>query len=246
MAQADNIKKCNIKKRNHAAVFFFLFAAAVLLCSSALAVPGGPVITSNSTDSGPTVLATSRNDSGGTLTTLKLNFTQQNLRWKAYIGNVSGRYVLQDSANYSIYDWTFSSNSGEVYATRASSVTWSTIACADNAEILAEQTAINQAGTNSDTIAATFDANLHDAFAVGTVNINENSCNSTATNVNGASQTAVFQEVLLNDGTAFVYSTLLDYNTTGYNAQKYDFQMIVPEDYITAGNTQYYFFVELI
>ena len=49
-----------------------------------------------------------------------------------------------------------------------------------------------------------------------------------------------------DEASAFVYTTILDYNTTGYNTQKYDFQMIVPEDDITAGNTAYYFYVELI
>lgn len=224
-----------------------LLISLALFAASVFALPGGPVVTSNSTDVGPTNAAVFRNDSGGTITTVKLNFTQQNLRWKAYVGNVSGRYVLQDSANYSIYDWTFSSNSGEVYATRASSVTWSAIACSTPAQIATEETAINQASGNSDTITATFDAKLHSAFAVGTVNIDADSCNSTATNVNGAAQTAVFQEVLLHDqATAFVYTTLLDYNTTGYNTLRYDFQMIVPEDEVTAGNTGYYFYVELI
>jgi hypothetical protein len=209
--------------------------------------PGGPIVTSNTTDSGPTNPSVYRNDSGGALTTLKLNFTQQNFRWKAYIGNVSGRYVLQDSSNYSIYDWTLSSTSGEVYATRASSVSWSAAACATPAQITTEQTAINQNSSNTDTIVATFDAKLHDSFTVGTVNIAADSCNSTATNVNSGSQTAVFQEVLLHDqASAFVYASILDYNTTGYNTLRYDFQMIVPEDDITAGNTGYYFYVELI
>jgi hypothetical protein len=240
----------NSKNSNHfskATLALSLLISLALFAASVFALPGGPVVISNTTDSGPTQAAVFRNDSGGTITTVKLNFTQQNLRWKAYIGNVSGRYVLQDSANYSIYDWTFSSNSGEVYATRAASVAWNAIACADTAEITTEQTAINQNSGNSDTIAATFNANLHDAFAVGTVSITADTCNSTATNVNGAAQTAVFQEVLLHDqASAFVYTTLLDYNTTGYNTLKYDFQMIVPEDEITAGNTGYYFYVELI
>lgn len=224
-----------------------VFIALIIFSAAAFALPTGPVIMSNSTDTGPINSAPFLNDSGGTITTMLLNTTQQNLRWKAYVGNVSGRYVLQDSANYSIYDWTFSSSSGEVYATRASSLTWSTIACANYTDITDEQTALNQNSGNSDTIAVTFASNLHDAFAVGTVNINADSCNSTATNVNGVSQTAVFQEVLLHDeASAFVYTTILDYNTTGYNTQKYDFQMIVPEDDITAGNTAYYFYVELI
>jgi hypothetical protein len=241
------MKSKNSASSSKAVLALSLLAALAIFAASVFALPGGPVVISNSTDSGPVQNAVFRNDSGGTLTTLTLNFTQQNLRWKAYVGNVSGRYVLQDSSNYSIYDWTFSSNSGEVYATRADSVTWGAIACADTTEITTEQTAINQNSGNSDTIAATFNANLHDAFAVGTVSIDADTCNSTATNVNGAAQTAVFQEVLLHDqATAFVYTTLLDYGTAGYNTQEYDFQMIVPEDEITAGNTGYYFYVELI
>ncbi|MEM3690377.1 MAG: hypothetical protein QXZ40_01445, partial [Candidatus Micrarchaeia archaeon] len=62
-----------------------------------------------------------------------------------------------------------------------------------------------------------------------------------------APQSTYFQEVLLHDqASAFIYATLLSIGQTGYNNQHFDFQMIVPEDEITPGNTQYYLYVELI
>ena len=220
---------------------------ALTLISASRAIPTGPVIISNSTDSGPSNAGTLVSIPGGTITTYLLNATQQNLRWKAFVGNVTGRYLLQDSYNYSIYDWSLTITSGEVYATRASSVSWGNVNCSTTAQISAEETALNQNSANPDTISKTFSSNTHAAFAVGTVSIPANTCKSTATNVNGQPQSTYFQEVLLHDqASAFIYTALLSVGQTGYNNQKFDFQMIVPEDEITPGNTQYYLYVELI
>jgi hypothetical protein len=217
------------------------------------AIPGGPTLVSNTTDTGPDLTAgLQRNDSKGTITTMVLNFTQQNLRWKAYVGNISGKYALQDSSNYMIYEWNFSSDSGEIYATRASSTpTWTSVACAGQSDIENEDTALNHASSNSDTINKTFSYQIHKAFSVGAVPINQNTCKSTATFINSTSQamdpdTTKFQEVLLKAGSAFLYVTLLSYDTNGYNNKAYDFQILVAEDDTASSPTTYYFYVELI
>ncbi|MGB9748530.1 MAG: hypothetical protein ACP5OZ_05170 [Candidatus Woesearchaeota archaeon] len=220
---------------------------------SASALPGGPTLVSNTTNTGPNLTAgLQRNDPKGTITTMVLNFTQQNLRWKAYVGNISGKYALQDSSNYMIYEWNFSSDSGEIYATRASSTpTWTSVACAQQSDIDSEDSALNHASSNSDTINKTFPYQIHKAFAVGAVPINQNACRSTATFINNAPQsmdpgTTKFQEVLLKAGSAFLYTTLFSYNTNGYNNQPYDFQVLVAEDDTAGSPTTYYFYVELI
>jgi len=224
-----------------------------ILSTRVSAIPGGPVLISNSTDTGPSLSAISRTDARGTITTLKLDMNQQNYRWKAYIGNVSGKYALMDSSNYTIYDWTLSSNSGEVYATRyASSVSWSTVACANSTEITNEESTMNHTSSEADSIRNTFTYVVHQSFEVGSKPIAQNTCNSTATYLNSASQTinestTKFQEVLLDDyANAFIYVTILDFNTSGYNNVYYDFQMLVAEDEGAANPTTYYFYVELL
>ena len=234
------------------ALFFILLASLLFFSGMAYAAPGGPVVLANSTDIGPTQPAALRQDPRGTITNISFSFVQQNMRWKAYVGNVSGAYSLRDSSNYTIYDWTFSSNSGEVYATRANSVTWTAVSCADTTDVSTEQGAMNETESNSDVISKTFNKVVHRAFSVGTVPISLNTCNSTATYLNSAAQaynetTTKFQEVLMHDGaSAFIYTALLDYDTSGYNNKFYDFQMLVAEDEGAAAPTPYYFYVELI
>src|SRR3989344_8533797 len=58
--------------------------------------------------------------SGGYIFTINLTGETQNARWKAFIGNASGVLTLDDSSGNTIYDWTLSTTTGEVYATRQS------------------------------------------------------------------------------------------------------------------------------
>ena len=73
------------------------------------------------------------------------------------MGNVTGRLTLDNSDNQTIYDWTYTRGDGEVYATRASSVTWSTLLCANSTTISAEESALNQVSGHPDSISNTFD-----------------------------------------------------------------------------------------
>jgi len=214
------------------------------------AQPSGVDITYNVTETKSPAPADYINTSGGTFTTLILSAETQNLRWKAYAGNVTGVLTLDDSGNYSIFQWTLTTITGEVYATRNNSVTWSGIRCANESDIIAEEIALNHTTSHSDSINSTFSYKIHRSFYVGNVQINQSSCRSTFTWANDTAQTpsvdAPFQEVLLEDGTNFIYSTFIDDNTQGFNFNKYDFQMIVAEKGV--GNypaTPYYFYMEL-
>ena len=105
--------------------------------------------------------------------------------------------------------------------------------------------------TNPDTINKTFLYTVHKSFYVGTIHIQNSTCRSIATYVNDTAQTvdenARFQEMLLMDTSSkMIYATLINQNTTGFNNQKYDFQMIVPEDEFKSTPTMYYLYVELI
>src|SRR3989338_4408240 len=99
----------------------FLF---VLLISSIVvfAAPEGATVTtiSNSTKgttAGTMINATGNNtaNAGGMIFKIRLTATQQNTRWKAYVGNITGSLTLDDASGNSIYQWALSTTtlSGE-------------------------------------------------------------------------------------------------------------------------------------
>ncbi|MEM4711019.1 MAG: hypothetical protein QXL18_03670 [Candidatus Woesearchaeota archaeon] len=222
----------------------------LILESVVFAIPQGPVIVYNNTETPPIQPAASITTSGGSFTVLLLNATQQTPRWKAYVGNVTGKLVLSDSTSSSIFDWTLASVTGEVYATRSNSVDWATINCANYTTIINEDVFMNMSPSNPDTINKTFANKIHKSFYVGNILIQNSTCNAVATYINDTSQAltedAKFQEILLQDSSgSLIYSTLINQNTTGYNQQKYDFQLIVAENEYLSVPTTYYMYVEL-
>ena len=93
----------NIGKKTLIVIFaVFLLAMAAFI---SYADPSGTTISSNTTSTAPTLPPASRNDSGGTITTMILNTIQQNAKWKAYIGNITGSLTLDDANNKTIFDW---------------------------------------------------------------------------------------------------------------------------------------------
>lgn len=228
-----------------------LGAAFMSVISMAAAVPVGPTVLYNSTTNATPRPAASIVTAGGTFTTLTLNTTGQTYRWKAYVGNVSGKLVLADAANTSIFDWTVTSVTGEVYATRSSSsLDWTTVSCAGTALIDSEDVYMNMSLVSPDTINSTFNNTVHKGFYVGGTRVQNNTCRAIATYVNGVaqapSQSAAFQEVLLADASSnLIYATLVSPYTIGYNNQRYDFQMILAENEYHVTPTTYYLYVEL-
>jgi hypothetical protein len=218
--------------------------------SFAYAAPQGPTITFNNTQTVTPQPATAITTAGGSFTTIILNATQQTPRWKAYVGNVTGRLVLDDATSRSIFDWSLASVTGEVYASRNGSIDWATIACANRTTILNEDDVLNMSQNNPDTINRTFSNKIHRSFYVGSELIQNSTCQAIATYVNDSAQTpnenANFQEILLQDDVGrMVYSTLINQNVTGFNTQKYDFQLIVAENEYQSSPTTYYMYVEL-
>lgn len=224
----------------------------VLVVSVSILVKGDPVggsITSSSSDPGYSVSPVSRSDEGGTFTTMNLDATQQNYAWKAYIGNISGTLVLDDSNSKSIYGWSLSTLTGEIYASRWDNVTWSSISCADATTIGNEESAVNMNAADVDSISNTFADTDHSAFTVAGTSLS--SCPYTATYVNDTSQTvdasSLFQQILINDSSSYmVYASSLEEDVQGYdNSSTFDFQVILPDDDISGQQTTYYFYVEL-
>lgn len=236
-----------------ASIIFLLLIILVLALfvnkSIVLAVPQGATITSSSTENASVRPADSSTAAGGSFTTLVLNVTSQTSKWKAYVGNVTGKMTLDNSANYTIYDWTLTTTQGEVYVSRNDSVSFSSLTCANDGNISSEETFLNINSSSDDSINKTFDQTIHKSFVIGgTGTIDNSTCYAIATYVNDTSQpadeNADFQEILLSDGTNLVFTTLLEDEEQGFDLGNYDFQLIVPDD-PGATSTTYYFYAEL-
>lgn len=215
-----------------------------------LSVPAAPTInaTFNTTFVGGVI--SRGNDTKGTITTLQLSAIQQNYKWKAYVGNVTGSLALADANGERIYDWSLGTTAGEVYVSRYSTINFNNMTCANQTSILTDQGNLSIVTGASDSINSTFNYTTHSQFLVGTTLIG--GCKATATYVNDARQASinasVFQEVLLMDaGTQFMtYATIINASSVGYNGgNRYDFQMIVAENESSNTPTNYYFWVEL-
>ncbi|OIO61816.1 hypothetical protein COY26_04330 [Candidatus Woesearchaeota archaeon CG_4_10_14_0_2_um_filter_33_10] len=233
----------------------------IILVFKAYAVPVGPTITevSNTTKTAanPTMLNSTHNGTaegkaGGYIFTINLSSDQQDTRWKAYVGNVSGKLVLAGADNYAIYDWTLTSSlTGEIYATRASStITWGNVNCSNLTQIESENTAMSHTNAN-DNITATFPTQDNNGFELAGGTIIPNDCYTTNLYVDGAPPgDHSFEEVLLHDGTNMIYTSIIEDDHDAYmnSNEPYDFQMIVPEIGIGSwqSSTAYYFYVELV
>jgi hypothetical protein len=248
MKNNKNINAVGLKKSG---IYLLLAVLVIYLLSISLvvAVPASPSITYVSNTTYSAGLVNRSSDAKGTITTLTLSSNQQDYKWKAYVGNVTGRLVLDDASGDSIYDWSTGVVAGEVYVSRFSNINWNSIACVNQASIDTEQTGLSMSSIVKDNINATFNYTNHVAFDVGTTSIS--GCRSTATYINDAAQTmgpgASFQEILLRDTTTsnLIYAGIINSSVTGYNGQSYDFQMIIGENESASTPTQYYFWVEL-
>lgn len=230
-----------------------LALALILVLSLPFLVTGQPTgvdIMSNVTDAPLPTPASAITTAGGTFTTMVLNGTFQTPRWKAYVGNVTGRITLDDSAGSTIYDWELATITGRVYVSRNDSIEWDNVNCVSDPTLASEQAFLDIDDTFVDSINRTFNDTIHRSFFVGTQFIANSSCRAIATYVNDTrqppSENASFQEVLLEDSVGnVIYTTMLEDAVEGYDSGLYDFQLIVPENPFAAVPTTYYFFAEI-
>jgi hypothetical protein len=238
-------------------VFGFI---AMLLLAVALnqvaANPEGPSVLANSSSSKALNPAPTRSDGKGTINSLILDVLQQNTKWKAYYGNVSGTFVLADSENFRIYQWpSISNTTGQIFFTRNTTVSWGTIACANTTGISQEQTDLSITGSARDSITNTFNSTNHSSVVIAGVTIPASSCPVVYPFIGGLPQTPnasnnTFQEILLqqNGSHSIVYAGMIETRRNIYrNGSVGDFQMIVP-DYGSSAITTvvpYSIFVEL-
>jgi len=246
--------KVNRGKMNKHTTWFFLGLLAILLLSSIVhALPAGPSNINYISNSTAAINSPNRSiDAKGTITVINLDANQQDFKWKAYLGNISGKLALDDATGKSIYDWTMGVPAGEVYVSRYSGIiNWPNVSCATVPNVAAEQTALGMASGIVDNINSTFSNIIHKGFAVGTKPISNDTCKSTATYINDTAQVisdaAKWQEVLLQDDitSSIIYTTFIENQKDGYNGGIYNFQMVVAENESATVPTTYFFYVEL-
>ena len=181
----------------------------------------------------------------GNVTQLELNGTAITTSWQGFYGNVSGTLILADSQGNQFYNWSgIASPSGEVYASRSDSVTWASIDCTNSTQVASEETYLGQSATDPDSVTNTYSVTSHPWFLVGSTNAT--GCPSTKAYDSSGAQGTDFWQVLLNDGTNQVYSTIMS-SAAGFDWNPWDFQLLVGENG-KPGNeatTPYYFYVEL-
>ncbi len=250
-----------IEKINQSILFLVVTSFSFLILMFFVsALPQGPVIVYNNTEISSSAASggTERADARSTVTTMVFNLTAQSYKWKAYIGNVTGKLTLDDADNYTIYDWTLISFQGEVYATRKSTtVNWSAVDCANTSELQLDETALNHISSESDSVTNTMSRLNHTGFYAANEYVVNGTCFALYT-YNGTIQQnridAVFQEVVLFDNDNTVYTTLLESDQSGFDninstsstPNTYDFQILLPEDPSFASSpTTYYFYMEL-
>ena len=253
--ESGNIFNPKFSDFKHVRIALFLFVMFILSLTCIYyvsALPASPAITYVSNSTAVVTSANRSTDVKGTITVLTMSVNQQDYKWKAYVGNIRGGLALDDANAKSIYDWTMASVTGQIYATRSSSVSWTNVSCVNDSIVTAEQGSLGMISTDRDNINNTFNYTIHKSFFVATKNISNSTCKSTATYINDTAQTistsAKFQEILLRDeiSSSLIYTGLIDDNAPAYDGKStYDFQIIVAENESATVPTMYYFYAEL-
>ncbi len=229
------------------ATALFILITILSLATSIAAQPTGVGISGNVTESAAEISPPNRTDEGGTITTLVMDVLQQNLRWKAYVGNLTGVLTLDDASGESIFRWELGAESmtGEVYISRSDSVNWGDIKCSNQTLINDEDLFLGFSGTSVDSVNRTFNETTHPTIEVGLIPVDN--CRSTSTFVNSAPQsqaTADFPLILLQDDIDVIYASPINQGADSYSTgSQADFQVIVPDQ--VGDTTTYYFYAEI-
>ncbi|MBN2368115.1 hypothetical protein JXC34_03775 [Candidatus Woesearchaeota archaeon] len=191
----------------------------------------------------------------GNLTGLEIWVQAQTKHWQGYYGNITGTIVLDDAADWTLYDWPSPEPKGEIYAVvNATTPSWATATCFNVTQNDPNQRYsgilgyweqfYNMTWNNVDGINETFNSSTeHEAFDIGDVNTigsGAENCPHTYMHMNDAYQEDKFLEVLLQDeDDRIIYVGIIenddDANNTdiqGYTGYQFtpDFQMLVAED----------------
>ncbi len=145
------------------AVFLIIFSTLVVVQAIDPESPDAVNVTASRTASYPTgdVLNYSR----AYIHVANISHAQPTLKWVGYVGNISGTIALKDSSAYKLFDWSTSTISGELYATKEASASgqfnggipeWANVICANQSMINDEGKIYNHTVTDGDAYNQTF------------------------------------------------------------------------------------------
>lgn len=267
-----------MKLINHAqiaAVFMLFITLFSFVTYTSEAIPQGPN-TLNISGSGRNPANTEPiavTAKAGNITALVIDGTRVTESWQGYYGNITGTITLDDSNNFTMYDWSLPNPQGEVYASNHSSVTWESVYCMNLSHkrplggdsttasgsiyynINMTQIELNYGInlTDKDGLNETFNDTYTDptGFRVGSVTIDyEDGCSMTHPYLTQLYNTA-WQELLLTDNTSLIFTAIIRDNADGFQDGSndiMDFQLMVLENGHYGSEdavSTYYFFVEL-
>lgn len=222
------------------------------------ATPVGPTITYISNETSTTVgNGTGTTLPGGYIAIANLNANQVADNWKGFAGNITGGLALLDAQGYQLYSWSVGTITGQVYGVRSNPVSWSNLTCANGTNVISEEAELGFTPATAlyDNFTVTYFENYnHSAFTAAGIAFATDQCNySTRLYVNNSAQgasTADFEQILLNDGSSRVYTTIIENNKWGYaggpNNGTFDYELLVAHNVTVSVATTYYLFVELV
>lgn len=190
----------------------------------------------------------------GNITTMNITGWSQTQTWSGFVGNVTGRIVLDDANNKSLYEWFSAEPQGEIYAANTSgAVNWDNIKCFSFANNrTAYEASLGLDAIDYDGVDETFNATNHPSLWVGTHTLV--SCPTTNMFTSDAVNSTRWYEVLLHDGKTPVYTAIIEDDTAnthsslvGFDGKVYDYQMVVGVNGHDGSDSkwEYYFYVEL-
>ena len=222
----------------------FVVASFVLMTGLVFAVNGaGTVNTVGQSTGMDSPSAGNHAAIAGNVTELDIVSDAPTQAWSGYFGNVTGSIQLANAGGDVMYNWSASDPSGYVLASVNQTVEWTQLACATADNMTALEAEFKIGEDDKDGVTETF-TNTAGNHVIAQQNVN--SCNSiNVYNDTGASGSN-FEELLLWDGDAAVFASILEQDALGFDNKQHDFEMLVLEDgHNNADTKEYYFFVEL-
>jgi hypothetical protein len=190
---------------------------------------------------------------GGNISRIRVNASQTTPAWQGFAGNISGQIVLDDASGDRFYRWNLTNISGEIYASRNSTLVFTSIFAVNDCTV-------DEIFTGSgvrDRVNRTYFSNSNFVnFSVGTIAINTTTACAAYPFVNSSLQatTKLFQNTILTpDGNLLngsqinnsIYAGILqDFGVAGFDFQHYNFQLLVPVNR-TSTFLQYSIYAEL-
>jgi hypothetical protein len=229
----------NEKRRG---IVIFVILVSIMVATNIRGDPSGATLDRGASSRGTNPSATQTTAQAGNITQMNIDQSRITDTWQGFYGNVSGQIVLENGGGNNFYDWDYLSITGEVYASRTTVSSWTSINCTNSTQWQNEETSLGITSTQLDGINETYSATTHPTFFIGS-RLMDN-CRSTRP-YNSSSSASSFWNVLLNsNANNVVYAAILAENKNAFDNSTADFEILVPVNR-TTGFSTYYFYAEL-